>query len=209
MLSCTCPASCCAPNPAFDCTVDIESSRPGDWLLLKDTCDNQGSCSVPNLGGLLTECGTDVNSDYLQVFFECLPLDDGNSAVGFTAVADQQSYIDISLTTVIPYKTAITNYGGHYNEQTYSFICPVHGLYSFTASIMCQNDFIRAAIYRNSELLVTTEALDENNGFPSASTSVVTECNAGDVVWVNTEIAGVLHAFNRNDVFSGFLFYQF
>ena len=79
----TCDDDCCAPNPKDDCTELVEENSPSDWLAIQALCDGQTSCEFENPGTVLDDC-SDQPSDYLQLFYDCLP-DDETEPVAFTA----------------------------------------------------------------------------------------------------------------------------
>ena len=65
--------TCCAPNPAFDCTADLESNAPDYFEYLKYECDEKTTCTIENNYAFsLDECEQDHFADYMQVFLRLL-----------------------------------------------------------------------------------------------------------------------------------------
>ena len=126
-------SECCPPNPAYDCFEAVDESRPADWITLKTECDYQETCEFQNVGSGLDECST--ASDYMQVFFNCLP-DNETETAAFTALADAPtSQADYSRFDTIVFDYILSNFGGHYNADTSSFVCPWDGVYLVSVSI--------------------------------------------------------------------------
>ena len=65
--------TCFPPNPNIDCVESMETSVPGDWLLLQSLCDGQQECSFLTKYGLMTSCGETQISQYAVVYYQCLP----------------------------------------------------------------------------------------------------------------------------------------
>ena len=90
----------------------------------------------------------------------------------------------LSLDSVVPFNGVISNFGCHYSTDTYAFTCPVHGVYTLSMAINQYNkDYERAILYRNDEELIRGAAADAGSR-DSTSATVITECNAGDQVFV-------------------------
>ena len=179
--------SCCAPHPAYDCTVDMATAEPDLFAYIRNQCDGQQSCDIDFIAYAVNECEADYYADYEQVFYDCFPFDT-TQPVGFSAILTKDT--SLSYGTVVPFDDVISNFGGHYSTQTYSFTCPVHGVYIFSMSInQYDNNNIRGIIYRNKDELIRSTAAD--GGYrESASATVITECNAGDQVFVSVEFGG-------------------
>ena len=77
----------------------------------------------------------------------------------------------------------LTNYGGYYNTQTSSFICPVDGVYIFTLKINVYDDIVYVRIMRNDVHLTDSWAQTDNEPYSHATNMVVTVWLVGDVVW--------------------------
>ena len=68
----TCVEDCCEPD-IQDCVELMETNAPLDWAALKATCDGQQTCSFQNPGRSVPSCDDPYMSDYLLVYFYCLP----------------------------------------------------------------------------------------------------------------------------------------
>ena len=84
---------------------------------------------------------------------------------------------------IVLFDRELTNYGGYYNTQTSSFICPVDGVYIFTLTVNANNADVVVTIMRNDVELTDTWARTDNEIYTHGTNMVVTECLAGDVVW--------------------------
>ena len=105
----------------------------------------------------------------------------------------------------MPFNSAITNIGNHYNFDSDSFICPYNGLYSFFVSVNEHyDDHLRAAIYRESTKLMQVD-FDNEHGRDSSSAHAFTSCSAGDEVYVYVSTGGEFDANFSPTHFSGFL----
>ena len=196
-------SDCCAPNPANDCTELVEENRPGDWATIKLLCDSQTSCQIDNLGSVVDECEAGYTSDYMQVFFDCLPLNDETGPVAFTAYASTGSPTAYSPHDVIIFNDVLENIGGHYNNDTSSFVCPWHGIYLFSLSIE-SSDGMAFDLYRNSACIAII-----GNVSGRGSTTIVTECHRGDVMWIkNSVTAGDVMAVYRKVLFTGVMLHR-
>ena len=109
-------------------------------------------------------------------------MDDGTEAVGFTACADTTRLYGFS--EIVLFDRELTNYGGYYNTETSSFICPVDGIYIFTLAITVYIDTeTHVIIMRNDVELTSTYSRTDEEPFNHGTNMVVTECLVGDVVW--------------------------
>ena len=158
-----------------------------------------------NFGSALPECGTGIDSNYVQIFFDCLPTDD-SAPVGFTAIFNAN--VNVTTNQVFPFGSVLSNFGGHYNARSYSFVCPTSGVYSFTCNFVTDNSLLNVGLYRNNASLVLSAGHDANE-LDTGSMSVVTQCNAGDVVWVNALSPGKVTNSLQMTHFSGFLIQPF
>ena len=117
----------------------------------------------------------------MRVVSGFLSVDDGTSPIGFTACGRFPRVYSENQTVL--FDRQLTNYGGLYNSQTLSFICPVDGVYIFTVTISVNNANINVCIMRDDIELTDTWARTDNELFAHATNMVVTECLMGDVVW--------------------------
>ena len=108
---------------------------------------------------------------------------------------------------LIPYTTVITNIGGHYNPDTYTFVCPYRGVYVFTVSTNAYNDQLVGELYKNDQLLIRTFANEDFRD--SATASVVTECEMRDSVYVYAYTGGEFDCYWSPAHFSGYLLHKY
>ena len=200
---------CCAPNPSDDCTEHVEEARPSDWLAIQALCDEQTSCQFENLGiALMTSC-TGGPSEYIQLFYNCLP-DDETELVAFTAWSNTDSSARYGANYIIVFNEVQTNAGGHYNAATSSFICPWDGVYLMSVNIESQSSQgIHANLMRNNALLAQMNVDDISGAFNRGSTTIVTECDRGDVVWVRAGSIGTLYARDRRNMLTCHLLHRY
>ena len=197
---------CCPPNPQHDCTVLIADHRPSDWLAIKTLCDNQTSCEFENFGSIIDDCEEGYTSDYGQLFYDCLPVDDVGP-VGFTAWANTgvTSYVNDQC---VVFDVVISNFGGHYNANTSSFICPFDGVYM--VNVNAQSFWSESAnvyVMRNDMILVRVWADDQSGLYSQASNTVMTECQRGELLWVKAGTS-TLFATDQHSTFSAFLLHR-
>ena len=197
----SCFDACCAPNYVYDCVEDLETVNPDFFEYLRVICDGQPFCSFDFNGYVLDSCISSV-ADYLQVFFECSDVSESPIAFMVRNVEREQllSY------EVVPWRDVITNFGGHYYPETYSFVCPVNGVYVISITVRTYIGQSWVYVLKNDEELFRVIADDENYDIVMSSNSGVIECQAGDVVWVLVADAGKFNANTDNyHLFSGFL----
>ena len=134
--------------------------------------------------------------------------------VGFSAYEDTITS-DYGAGDVIQFSHIITNVGNHYNSVTSTFVAPYDGFYLFSASVSCDDDVhVRANIMKEGSLLATAYAddlsLTVHETHHQASMVVVTECAAGDRVWVESEDIGQIYSdSSRISVFTGVMLVQY
>ena len=111
---------CCPPNPDYDCTVDMQEHRPFLWLTLKAQCDHQTSCQIKNSGSIINECREGYSSDYAQIFYDCLPVDE-TGPVGFTTWAGtgDQTYAAYE---IVKFSNVTNNFGASL-QFFHKFVC--------------------------------------------------------------------------------------
>ena len=202
-----CSGQCCVPHPGLDCWESVEENRPEDWLALKFYCDNQTSCVYENRGSVIDECQTGYTSDYIHVFFDCLP-ESTDSPVAFTAYSDLGFGTRYVTGQQVIYDKVHTNSGGHYNQYTSTFICPYDGIYVFSLSILADFDErLDLSINRNDDVIAFAWAYTspQYERYEAASAHVTSECTRGDVIWVKSETNGGMFADQRVNTFTGFL----
>ena len=57
--SLVCNDDCCPPNPAFDCTVDMEAAEPDLFEFVGEQCNGQSSCDIDFVAYAINECDVD------------------------------------------------------------------------------------------------------------------------------------------------------
>ena len=200
---------CCPANPQYDCTVDMEEDRLADWLEIKELCDNQISCQLDNSGSVIDECQAGYTSDYAQIFYDCLPADE-TGPVGFTAYANTGGPTPYADGELVVFDVVISNFGGHYNTDTSSFVCPFDGVYMVNVNVIgYDGELVIAAITRNDVELVEVWSDDLSGLYTQASNTVMTECQTGDVLWIKSRaFSTMLHALGSRSTFSAFLMHR-
>ena len=88
----------------------------------------------------------------------------------------------------------LTNYGGYYNTQTSSFICPVDGVYVVALAINVNNGNMVVEFMRNDVTLSAVWGRTDAEPYTHATNLVVTKCLTGDVVWPRVVSAGDIHS---------------
>ena len=136
-----------------------------------------------------------------------------STPIGFSAYEDAIVPYASGDTIVFPH--IITNVGGHYSTVTSAFTCPYSGFYLFSVNVMSDDDeHLRAQIMQNGVLLATAYADDlptsVHTTYHQATMTVVTECAAGDRVWIEAEDAGEIHGDgSRVSAFTGVMINQY
>ena len=184
---------CCAPNPEYDCTELVEENRPSDWLAIQALCDNQTSCEFDNPGTSIDVCQEEYLTDYMQLFYDCLP-DDDSGPVAFTAYADTGTETSYGAGDIIVFNEVLTNAGGHYSTATSSFICPWHGVYSVSVNIQgYDSDYMSVFLMRNDAYIGFIRIEELSSGYNRGSTTIVIECDRGDILWVRAGYTGAIY----------------
>ena len=130
-----------------------------------------------------------------------------NESIGFSAKLSGDKYIVSG--EIVSFDDVISNFGGHYSTDTYTFTCPANGVYSFSMSTNKSSGWaIRGILFRNSDELIRAHASDDMYR-DSASATVVTECSAGDQVFVSVdEDTGYFDGTESPWYFSGYLLHH-
>ena len=113
----------------------------------------------------------------------------------------------------IYFPEVITNVGGSYIPGTSDFICPVRGVYMFSATLMSQNG-------ENGLIVIKVDGTDTAAIYPDGSGGshghttalAIVECEAGDRVWMECAAADTRIHVNPNyhyNTFSGMLVHAF
>ena len=199
---------CYSPNPIDDCSESVEEARPSDWLAIKALCDGQESCQFENAGAFLDKCSDDV-SDYMQLFYDCLP-DDETGPVAFTAWANTGSSTSYIAGDTIVFNEVLTNAGGHYNAATSSFVCPWDGVYLMSVYVTLARDATTDIdLWRNKVYLAGMRIDDISEVYSRGGTTIVTECNRGDILWVSNAMDTTVQAAYRRTLFTGHMLHHF
>ena len=133
--------------------------------------------------------------------------------MAFTARATLDRFYESD--DIILFDSAITNIGNHYSTATSNFVCPYHGVYSFSVSLYAGVDgYLHLDIMRDSEFIIRGFADDEPTYAPYLVThgmiTVVIECNVGQVVWARCDGNGdFMHGdSSKPSHFTGFLLHR-
>ena len=203
-----CPGCCGTPHPTYHCTVPVQDARPSDWLAMKLRCDNQNTCQFQVLGSLIDECQAGYVSDYLQVYYDCLPYDE-TTAVGFTATASG-GFTYYSEGGLILFDDVLSNTGGHYNPTTSTFLCPWDGVYVISVNVQgYEGDGMIIDIMQNSIELVDMYVAAASNVHSRASTTIVISAARGDAIWVRAGMSNYIYHGNGYTLFSGHLLQRY
>ena len=187
----------------------MEEYRPSNWLTIKVLCDNQTSCQLENFGSIIDECQEGYTSDYAQIFYDCLPVDE-TGPVGFTAWGNTGSSTAYDDNEVVVFDVVISNFGGHYNPDTSSFVCPFEGVYMVNVNVQgYQGELGFVDIMRNDVKLAEAFADDLSGVYNQAGNTVMTECQRGDILWIRSASSNtVFYATDRRSTFSAFLMHR-
>lgn len=128
--------------------------------------------------------------------------------VAFTAYANSNSSVNVSVGSKVPYDVTIINKGNGYNTSTYVFTAPVAGVYWFSYSVWCnQSSTGRTGFYKNgvaygrSDYPIGTRNHGSAQDNDSASSAI--ELAANDTVDIRAYGSSV-DVFGTN-YFSGYL----
>jgi hypothetical protein len=123
--------------------------------------------------------------------------------------------VAVANSAVLPFNTALTNVGSHFNTSTYTFTVPVTGVYFFAISLRWENTngsagYWRPDFYINGATSPTyTGAIQAiaANTYAYAAQSFVVSLNAGDTCkWHYNTNGNATNSFNMDEsIFSGYL----
>ena len=143
------------------------------------------------------------------MFYDCSP-GDVTGPVGFSATLAGSVTLE-QYAAVVPFVDTRSNFGGHFDTKSRSFVCPAHGVYLFMVTLTTFNNQKVLAIYRNDVKLFDgfTDGAGSND-YDSATITAVTECFPGDVVFVMS-ISASTYLYNtyQVNIFSGILLHRF
>ena len=126
----------------------------------------------------------------------------------FTAYANSNSSVNVSVGSKVPYDVALINIGNGYDTSTYVFTAPVAGVYWFSYSVWCnQSSTGRTGFYKNgvaygrSDYPIGTR--NNGNSYQNDSASSAIELAVNDTVDIRAYSSAV-DVFGTN-YFSGYL----
>ena len=146
----------------------------------------------------------------MQVFYDCQP-DDVTGPVGFIAFANTGKKTTYNYNDVIMFDDVISNFGGHYNPETSSFVCPADGVYMISVHALSRkSQDVVADIMRNRDKLVGVrlDSLDEQ--YDGDGGTIVVQGSRGDVIWIRQgyDAAVRIYAVDRRTLFTCFLLHR-
>ena len=135
--------------------------------------------------------------------------------VGFTAHASEDR--EYPSDEIIQFDDVQSNFGGHYNATTCTFLCPDHGIYLFSVHFNAyQGNYMYIEIVRDSTVLGEAMALDRTRDgayvyYSHASALVIVDCEAGEEVWARSGAVTDSHLLggSRYSQFSGYLLHRY
>ena len=120
--------------------------------------------------------------------------------VGFHVAISVSS---LNAAKTIPFNRILYNSGNGWNQSTHKFVAPVRGLYSFTLTVLNQqNNYLSASIKIQGSKIQGAFAAGDQHG-NSGTASVVVELNKNQEVSASVDI-GQMHG-NSWTHFVGFL----
>nr|XP_002739445.1 PREDICTED: complement C1q subcomponent subunit B-like [Saccoglossus kowalevskii] len=84
----------------------------------------------------------------------------------------------------VTYDNIYTNIGGHYNESTGNFTCPLSGVYYFTMAAVKPRDGNNLDICFMKNQIQLTCAYSNTAGYGTGTNSIILELHEGDGIWV-------------------------
>ena len=128
--------------------------------------------------------------------------------IAFTAYANSNSSVNVSVGSKLPYDVAIINKGNGYNTSTYVFTAPVAGVYWFSYSAWCnQSATGRTGFYKNGTAYGRSDypigTRHNASSYQNDSASSAIELAANDTVDIRAYSSSV-DVFGTN-YFSGYL----
>ena len=124
----------------------------------------------------------------MQLFrkpFLLFTTDDGNELVAFTAIATTERYYGKD--DIVLFDAAVSNFGGHYNTVTSTFVCPYSGVYLFSISVYSiEGVTLYLEFMKNNAVMIDIMSYDETIGSNSGAVFIL-ECEVGDIIWVKCD----------------------
>ena len=120
--------------------------------------------------------------------------------VAFTASA--RDHQRLSTSTMVKFENVLINVGNHYDPGSSQFTSPTTALY-----------FVSAKVDGNNKATIQLEVLNAGSrifflwagsysAYPSVSGSAITECQAGNKIWVQSIGSGQIFAQTGSNIFS-------
>jgi len=129
--------------------------------------------------------------------------------VAFTALPSSHAR-ELGLDHTIPFNKTILNHCGAFDTTASVFTCPVDGIYAFMTAVIADihQNTVTEIVLNGAPLVQAYSGASSVHGFDQGFNTVLTECRAGDRVWVK------MHGNQGSTVlgygwssFSGFLVY--
>ncbi|KAK3603648.1 hypothetical protein CHS0354_017364 [Potamilus streckersoni] len=106
---------------------------------------------------------------------------------------------------ILPFNVVNLNAGNGFDSSLKSFICPVTGIYFFTATFTSSNHKFEGSIVMDGVEKVIITTGNSPSTFEQSSSSVVTHCSKGQRVYVFAHIGAIIQISGTFSAFSGFL----
>ena len=142
---------------------------------------------------------------YVDIFVS----EDDTGPIAFSAHASQDR--DYNDDDVVIFDEIVTNNNGAFQANNSVFLCPVDGLYAFSAHILsASGQKMRAAIFKENSCKAGFETDSMDQLVLNGSNFVIFECNAWQRVWLRATADGC-RIFGAYDfgTFSGFLIHRY
>ncbi|KAL3832500.1 hypothetical protein ACJMK2_024139 [Sinanodonta woodiana] len=106
---------------------------------------------------------------------------------------------------ILPFNVVNLNVGNGFDSNLKSFICPVTGIYFFTAAVTRSHAKFEGSIVIDGveKIIITTG--NSASTFEQSSNSIVTQCSKGQRVYVFAHVGALIQISQMFSAFSGFL----
>ena len=133
--------------------------------------------------------------------------EDVDTLAAFSArLSDDQTF---SQGEVLQFDVTLSNLGGYYQADNGVFICPYHGTYAFSVSILTtRSGFASGALYIDGTRYTTAWAHVAESTHSHASNMVVATCPDGGQVYVQPEGDSSVRG-DQYSAFAGFLLQRY
>ena len=109
--------------------------------------------------------------------------------MAFTARASEGRYYEEH--DIVLFDSVITNTGNHYSSNIPAFVCPFDGVFSFSVSFYSGYYYeFYLDVMRDDEQVIRGYADFIDGEYTYASSTVVIECKAGQLVWARCALFG-------------------